>query len=414
MDFGTKYGKAMLGMLTVIAELEKDIIRETLLENRVAHGKRGIPTSGEIPYGRKWNKKTSTWEPDEDIVKLMEWSVEEYLKGVLMYKIAETLHTQYNQPMSYVNLLKTLSKRCGDQWTVNFKEEEPITYQVPRILSEDTIQRIRDRVDFNRTSNRTDVINKYVLSGFIHCEQCGNLLTGKSQHPDQGNYRYYSHRKDFYDKCKTFSSIPSKQIECAVFDTIFENIVDVPSFERVIAENMPDKKMISDLEMKIKTDGKELKRITKELDKLVELALSVTLSIDTIKGKELELVQAKTKLEDVIQTSTNQLRSLPDVGAMKQEVDNVRRQLLEQFSGTEHLQAMTFEEKRKLLHWLFDGKDQKGTRYGIYVNKIDRGKKQKIDYFMYGKIIRLRTIKGDNINYQEDEQIYGTNKVTLI
>lgn len=41
LDFSSKYGKAMLGMLAVIAELERDIIRETMLENRIARGKHG-------------------------------------------------------------------------------------------------------------------------------------------------------------------------------------------------------------------------------------------------------------------------------------------------------------------------------------------------------------------------------------
>jgi hypothetical protein len=58
---------------------------------------------------------------------------------------------------------------------------------------------------------------------------------------------------------------------------------------------------------------------------------------------------------------------------------------------------MSFDEKKALLHWLFDGKDSKGTPYSIYVDKKKRGPGQEIDYFLYGKITGLRTIKGDNI-----------------
>jgi hypothetical protein len=86
--------------------------------------------------------------------------------------------------------------------------------------------------------------------------------------------------------------------------------------------------------------------------------------------------------------------------------------LLEQFTGKEHLQEMTFEDKRALLHWLFDGKDNKGKQYGIYVKKIGRKKDQKIDYFMYGRIVGLRTLKGNDINYIEDNNDYITNKLT--
>jgi len=44
----------------------------------------------------------------------------------------------------------------------------------------------------------------------------------------------------------------------------------------------------------------------------------------------------------------------------------------------------------------------------MYVNKKKKGQGQKIDYFMYGRITGLRTMKGDDINYQgwdEDETI---------
>ena len=64
IDFGNTYGKAMLGLLSVIAELERDIIREQMFENRLNKAKRFIPTSGSLPYGRLFDKKTETWSLD--------------------------------------------------------------------------------------------------------------------------------------------------------------------------------------------------------------------------------------------------------------------------------------------------------------------------------------------------------------
>ncbi len=69
---------------------------------------------------------------------------------------------------------------------------------------------------------------------------------------------------------------------------------------------------------------------------------------------------------------------------------------------------MTYDEKRELIHWLFDGKDYEGTPYGIYVYKH---KDQSVDYYFYGKIQGLRTLKGNKIDYQEDIIDYKTKKV---
>jgi len=107
---------------------------------------------------------------------------------------------------------------------------------------------------------------------------------------------------------------------------------------------------------------------------------------------------------------------MPDIHQVKQEAEQIRRQLLEQFSGKDRLQKMSFDEKRQLLHWLFDGKDREGKPYGIYVNKRGYGQGTEIDYYLYGRITGLRTLKGDDINYQawdESEDGYKTNSSVL-
>ena len=405
IDFSTKYGKFVLGVLALVAELERDIITETMLEGRIAKGRRGIPTSGNLPYGRTFNKETKQWELDPDVVKQIERAADEYLAGGSLFDIAET------SPMSYSNLIKTLTERCGDQWTVNFEGEKPITYKIPRILPEKIIQRIKDRLEFNRTNNRRDLPNKYVLAGFIRCEHCGNTLRGQIQTVKGVEYRYYTHAGGKHEKCKNFSSIHLQQIERAVFETIFENIVDAPSFERAISESLPDEKLILNLELEIKADEKKLKTISRELDKLVDLALSGTLNKETIRAKEQELIQAKADLTERLEANRDKLRTMPDVNKVRKEAEGIRRQLLERFSGKARLTEMKFDEKRALLHWLFDGKDQTGAPYGIYINKIGKRKDQTIDYFLYGKITGLRTLKGNNIDYQtlnDDEQNYNT------
>lgn len=53
---------------------------------------------------------------------------------------------------------------------------------------------------------------------------------------------------------------------------------------------------------------------------------------------------------------------------------------------------MTFDEKRKLLHWIFDGKALNGDPYGIYISKRGNGKNAEIDYFVFGKLTGIKTL----------------------
>lgn len=128
--------------------------------------------------------------------------------------------------------------------------------------------------------------------------------------------------------------------------------------------------------------------------------------------KEQELLKIKENIEMRLLNDRGQYESLPDEESVKEKADLIRRQFLEKYSGEKRLQNMTFEEKRLLLHWLFDGKDKKGTEYGIYITKKGRGKAQQIDYFMYGRITGMRTLKGDDIDYYEEEGKYKTSTVT--
>lgn len=400
IDFSTKYGEAMLGLLAVIAQLEKDIIRETMLENRIARAKRGIPTAGMMPYARRYNKETGEWILDEEKAKLIRQIAKEYLEGAPL----DATSAKYGIPYNTVRVV--LGKKSGDTWTVQFKDTEPITYIIPRILPDDIIAQLQERFDFNRKVNRTDIVNKYLLSGFIFCGKCHKPLTAQTPQKDRYNFKYYRHRSN--ESCKAFSYISATKIEEAVFKAIFENFVDEPNFENAIKDYIPDSNMIAEINLKIKENEKKLTKIEIGLSKLVDIAMAGTLSKETIQARETELLKDKARYIDDIEKDQKYLATLPDPVEAKKQAYGIRRILLEYYGSEEHQDKMSFDEKRELLHWLFDGKDRDGMPHGIFIDATLKGKHQKVDYYLYGRIVGLRTMKGDNYDYfeeNEDERI---------
>jgi len=396
IDFSTKYGEFMLTMLAAIAQLERDIIKETMMENRIARAQRGVPTAGMMPFGRTFDREKGVWILDEEKANIIRQAAKEYLEGVPMKVLARKYGLRGNR------LRVVLRDRSGDKWTVKFKDAEPITYDIPRILPDETIAELQERFDFNRKVNRSDIPDKYLLSGFLFCEKCHKPLTGQTPGKRRPHLKYYRHQSGF--PCKAFTYIPAFKIEEAVFQAIFENFVDVPNFEKAIAESLPDPTTKTDIELRIAKNRKRIKKLDKELEDLVNLALSGTLTRETIQKKETELIHAKSICIDEISNDQRFLQYLPNVEKLKEEANSVRRMLLEYFGSQEHQEEMTFEEKRKLLHWLFDGRDKEGNRYGIYINATKKGRNQKVDYFMYGKIIGLRTMVGNNYDFIEEEE----------
>lgn len=414
IDFSTTYGKAMYGMFGVMAELEKEMIKERMLGGRIAKAKKGIPTVGSKPFGRTFNRETGKWILDENKAELIRWAAGEYIKGVSLNDIVDVLRTEHDLKIGYDSLKHTLKHGGGTEWSIQFKGEEPIPYKIPRILDDHIIQQVRDRLEFNRVNNRTDVRNKYVLTGFIRCEKCLKTIHGVTIKGPYGTNVYYKHDYGKSHKDCTpppFTFINAANIERAVFETIFENIVDVPKFEAAIAESLPDADTIKKLELEIKQKEKNRSRIQKEILELLDHPLKGTFRGE-IEAKGIKLSNTREKITDDIIKLKRELDNMPDPVKVKKEADQIRRALMDKYSGLQRLANMTYQDKKDLLHWLFDGKAPNGDPYGIYVTKRGRWSKAKIDYFLFGRITGLRTMKGDDINYQkwdEDEPESNNN-----
>jgi site-specific DNA recombinase len=385
IDFSTTTGQLIFTVLGAVSELERETIRERTMENRIARGKRGVPTAGKIPFARRYDKVTGNWTLDEEKAGLIRWAADQYLNnGKSLRDISETFRTQHKLRLGYHFLITVLRDKSGDTWTVNFRGEEPITYNVPRILDDQTIQAIKERLEHNTIHNRHDV-KRYALTGFVRCGRCGKALAGQTQvNRVRSIFEYYRHPGGKYERCKALNSVPLKVIEKTVFRSIFENTHDQPSFDKAINDSLPDAEYIESSKARIAGTKKELKRIELELEKLVDSVLAGTLRQETIQKKETELYSVKQRLTGELEEDEWKLRQLPSAESVYEESQIVRRQLMLQFQSAEHLESMSFEEKKRLLHWLFDGKDDEGTPYGIYVDKVDRN---AWDCFLYGRLV---------------------------
>jgi hypothetical protein len=271
-------------------------------------------------------------------------------------------------------------------------------------LDEKTIQATKARLNHNKTHNRLDV-HKYALAGFLRCNACEKTLHGHTQWG--GKYKYYSHVGGKYELCKAFRSVPLERIEQAVFNTLWEHTFDKEGFQAAIKESLPDSKQIESLKEQIITDEKEIKRIEKELDKLVAEYTEGTLQKITIKKRESELLEAKSSVETNLEGNREKLNTMPSLADVQKDAEEIRKRLVKRFQSPEHLKSMTHEEKQQLLFRIFPGKDDSGRPYSIYIRK---GKGEAYHYDIYAPLFasgfsdeppyESRTIKGDNLDYR--------------
>lgn len=380
IDLSNAYGQFMLTMLAAMAELEKDISGESSVENKIARAKQGVPSTGKYPFGRRFNRKTGEWYFDPpDIKEVVEGIADRYLNGEGLRDIADNIPGHYQ--LTYSNILKVFHGLCGDTWNVKFKkEDEPIVYNVPRLLSDEKIEAVKKRIGFNKTftkANRKQ--HTFLLSGFAWCMECGRALTAQHQKHKISNkpnskdyiYKYYRHPAGKREKCRALTSIAIKQLEKTVLTSIWENLSDEDSgFNDAWGDNYPDQGKIDKLRKNIEANRKALAVAEIDRDKLVNALLKGILSEDAIKVKNDSLSREIARLKDRLSKDEERLKRVPSPEEIERQEKKLKMAFQDFYYSRERFDSMSFDECRALMFSIFDGVDDEGKPLGVYVKRI--------------------------------------------
>ena len=78
---------------------------------------------------------------------------------------------------------------------------------------------------------------------------------------------------------------------------------------------------------------------------------------DTIKADEDRLYELKDNLEMQIQSDQDKLNTLPDPEVVKQQAGELGWEIFQQYDNR-RFRDLSYEEKRNILSWLFEGRDE--------------------------------------------------------
>jgi site-specific DNA recombinase len=358
--------------------------------NKIHRARQGYPTCGKLPYGRTYDKERG-WGIDREKQKIIEDAARRYLEGESMATIAKS----YN--INHPNLNKILKLRSGDLWEQRFISkrcniDEIVITKVPRLLTEETITKIRQRSEANKTFTHGHIKYRYLLSRMIFCEECGFAMFGQANHDGKLYYRHPRERG-----CKTFNSIPADVIEGTVIKDIFEMLGDRPKIDQAIKAAIPDLKELEGLKSQIEYSEKELLKNKKAKERLLDQVEKGNISDEDIKKRMLKLKEREDLLISQIWSFKIKYESIPSKSDITRRAGILQRLRENILKRRKHLDdEMTFEDKRNLLHYVFNGKDADNNRCGVYIRKIkndqwfyainglffdSRGTEKKIDIF---------------------------------
>jgi len=357
----------ILGMSAEVGELQARQQALKSITNRIERAKRGIPSSGNLPYGRTFDRKTETWGIDPEKHKNIKWAAERYLAGESIVHLAKILD------MNFTNLWKILNHRSGTEWEIRFRNkkvniDETVTMQIPPLLDEATIQAIKEQGQANKTYEHGVIKHKYLLSRMIFCQECGYTLMGQANHGGRLYYRHPKHRKH---DCIFKKWIPAKKIEDAVIATLFHTFGDVDRIEKAIKRAVPNLEEVNGLQEEHTELEQKKSEVTRERDNLINLAAKGILDEreveSKIKGIRTRLQAIDTRLEQV----GDILSSRPDPDKIKRKSRLAKAVIADVARSRTALERLDYERKKKLVQHAFSGKDAEGNRLGVYVRQTD-------------------------------------------
>lgn len=290
-DTGTPFGKAMIGILSVFAQLEKDQITERFTMGRIGRAKNGLfHGGGNAPFGYTYSDGHLAVNEFE-AVQVRE-VFERFLNGESIHAIQHAMDEKYGGWSAHTrvyNILKNsvyigMVKFGGVEYD---GEHEPIIdpvrfYEAQRLMSE-------HKAD---NAQKTPFRANFLLSGLVVCGNCGARY-----HGNHGCYKCYSRAKS--DKkyiidpnCKN-PNLKISELDNFIKSEITHIAVD-PS---PILNDLPTEQTQPTYKQALE---KRLAEISEQQNKLIDLYQAVGVSIESVTERLRELENERGRLENLL------------------------------------------------------------------------------------------------------------------
>ena len=352
-DTSTPFGKAMIGLLSVFAQLEREQIKERMQLGKLGRAKSGKSMMwGRTSYGYDYQKETGTLDINPAQSLVVKYIFERYLAGRSITKLRDDLNEKYPKEISWnyraVRGILSNPVYCGyNQYKGQLfpGEHEPI-------ISEDVYKRtqeelkIRQRTAAEKTNPRPFQA-KYMLSGLAQCGYCGaplKLLMGMVRKDGTRFIRYECHQR--HPRKTKGVTVYNNNVKC---DSGFyekdalENYVLTEISKLQDDTGYLDKIFSGDNAETIDRESykKQIEELSKKLSRLNDLYIDDRITLEELQDKSAEFISMRATLE-------TELENDPALRRDKRKAD--MRELL----NAEKVFSMDYERQKILVRGIIN------------------------------------------------------------
>lgn len=308
-DTSTSFGRAMVGILAVFAQLEREQIKERMSMGIEARMKKGKWRGGKsVPFGYDYEPALEKLVINEYEAMIVRLIFNEYAEGRTFYSITQEMHEKGymlrngkidNRSLRYILKNKTY---CGYQR----HHEEWIKALHDAIIDEDTFAKANNRLEESvqkfKESGRK--IGSAAIStnfgGLIYCGKCGakyaTATSGSKKYGISKNYVCYSQNKKSKHMIKD-PNCKNKRFKVPVFDEMIFNEIKKLSIDPDYINTIKKHNEKDDEVKKIHVIEDQIKSINNQLSRFMDLYGLGRYDIDELDQKTKPLADQKLKLQ---------------------------------------------------------------------------------------------------------------------
>lgn len=233
-DTSNAMGEAMLKIILVFAELERQMTSERVTAVMLSRATNGLWNGGKIPYGYDYDKETRIFTINETEAAVINLIFDTYEQEHSILQVTHLLNEKgilprSGTPWSPTTISKMLNnpfytgvyrynyhdeaKNNGNTSSKALKKESEwilIENHHPAIVSEERQQRVLHILEENRRSNRRSSKtysrkNVHIFAGLLYCGFCGSQMQSTIDRARADGYRpsiYACTRKRRFDDCE--------------------------------------------------------------------------------------------------------------------------------------------------------------------------------------------------------------------
>ena len=314
LDTSTATGRAVLKILLVVAELEREQTAERTSQKLAWRASKGLANGGQVLGYDVDPDNPGIPTVNEDEKQLVRLIFETYLKEKSYRRTAEIVNAKGYRSKSYVSrrgkvqagksfytmAIKRIVHNPFYKGQITFKGEVLEGRHEP-IVADEMWERVQLIAAGNQgTTRRAQNLHVYQLQGLVRCGECGAAMSpyyGTGRHGKVYYYYLCSNRNRRGPDACSMANVPAEALEQVVAERLIELGKQDGTVDRLVKEAMADmEELLGNLAQRREALTTHRRRIQSQVDRLVEaLADGRTKSVAK---KIVELEEQQEQLEE--------------------------------------------------------------------------------------------------------------------